>query len=357
MTTTNEAGGNIGADGKDEPQKAGETRQHKYKTGEKKAFNVDEHIDSFQSALIDRSIFFQATTKTVAEEVKVLAKKREGYQYLNSKGLYPDRSEVYSMGHHWGMTVDLNSCTGCGACTVACMAENNVPVVGKWEVSNVHEMTWLKIDRYFYGDEETPNTVFMPLMCQHCDNAPCENVCPVAATNHSSEGMNQMTYNRCVGTRYCANNCPFKVRRFNWLDYTSADIFPSNEVDMNRGIEGGESYNYMNENLTRMVLNPDVTVRTRGVIEKCSFCVQRIQEGKLTAKKEGRRLEDSDVTPACVQSCPTGAIKFGDDNNPDSEVAKAQLTKRSYVALEETNVRSSVNYLMKVINKDDGFLA
>ena len=332
----------------------GETKIHTYATGEEKPFNVDEHNEGFQGALIERSVFFQSTAKDAAKEVAKLAKKREGYQYLNSKGLYPDRKEFYGMGHHWGMAVDLNSCTGCGACTVACMAENNVPVVGKFEVNNVHEMTWLRIDRYFYGDEETPNAVYMPMMCQHCDNAPCENVCPVAATNHSSEGLNQMTYNRCVGTRYCANNCPFKVRRFNWLDYTSADIFPSNEVDMNRGTDG-EEYNYMNDNLTRMVLNPDVTVRTRGVIEKCSFCVQRIQEGKLAAKVEGRKLKDTDVTPACAQACSTGAILFGDDNNPDSEVYKLQRTQRSYIALEETNVRSSINYLMKVINKDEDF--
>ncbi|BDS15131.1 TAT-variant-translocated molybdopterin oxidoreductase [Aureispira anguillae] len=340
LTTTDEA--------------TGKTKMHKYATGEEKPFNVDEHNEGFQGALIERSVFFQSTAKDLSKEVKKLAKKREGYQYLNSKGLYPDH-EVYGMGHHWGMAVDLNSCTGCGACTVACMAENNVPVVGKFEVNNIHEMTWLRIDRYFYGDEETPNAVYMPMMCQHCDNAPCENVCPVAATNHSSEGLNQMTYNRCVGTRYCANNCPFKVRRFNWLDYTSADIFPSNEVDMNRGIDDAESYNYMNENLTRMVLNPDVTVRTRGVIEKCSFCIQRIQEGKLAAKVEGRKLQDSDVTPACQQACSTGAIIFGDDNNPNSEVYKLQRTKRSYIPLEETNVRSSVNYLMKVINKDENF--
>jgi MoCo/4Fe-4S cofactor protein with predicted Tat translocation signal len=336
---------------------AGATVMHEYKTTEKKPFNVDEHIDSFQGAFIERSIFFHATAQTVAREVKVLAKKRKKYQYLNSKGLYSGHDEVYAMGHHWGMSIDLNSCTGCGACTIACMAENNVPVVGKHEVMNVHEMTWLRIDRYYYGNEESPNTVFMPFLCQHCDNAPCENVCPVAATNHSSEGVNQMTYNRCIGTRYCANNCPFKVRRFNWLDYTSADLFPQNEVDMNRGKEGAESYNYINDNLTRMVLNPDVTVRSRGVIEKCSFCTQRIQEGKLAAKMEGRKLVDSDVTPACVQSCTTGAILFGDDNNPNSEVSKLQKTKRSYLTLEEMNIRPSINYLMKVVNKDDDFLA
>jgi molybdopterin-containing oxidoreductase family iron-sulfur binding subunit len=273
---------------------------------------------------------------------------------LNSKGLYPDHSEIYEMGHHWGMAVDLNSCTGCGACVIACHAENNVPVVGKYEVSKDHDMTWLRIDRYFYGDQETPHAVYMPMMCQHCDNAPCENVCPVAATNHSSEGLNQMTYNRCVGTRYCANNCPYKVRRFNWFDYTSADLFPSNEVDLNRGLGKEENY-YMNDNLTRMVLNPDVTVRSRGVIEKCSFCVQKIQEGKLTAKMEGRKLLDEDVNCACATACSTGAIVFGDMNNPNSEVSKLQNTKRAYVALEETNVRSSVSYLMKVTNRDENF--
>lgn len=334
---------------------SGNVVMHEYATGDKKPFNIDEEIEGFQGALIERSVFFHSTAAKVKEDVVKLAKKRSDYQHLNEKGLYPDRNEVYGMGHHWAMSVDLATCTGCGACTVACMAENNVPVVGKFEVNKVHEMTWLRIDRYFYGDQTTPNAVYMPMMCQHCDNAPCENVCPVAATNHSSEGLNQMTYNRCIGTRYCANNCPYKVRRFNWLDYTSADIFPSNEVDMNRDLEDKDEYIYMNDNLTRMVLNPDVTVRSRGVIEKCSFCVQRLQEGKLAAKMEGRRLRDSDVQPACVQACPTGGIVFGDDNNPNSDVYKLQRTKRSYIALEETNIRSSVNYLMKVTNRDENF--
>ena len=332
----------------------GETKMHKYKTGEEKPFNIDEYVDSFQGAFIERSVFFQSNSDKLDENVKVLAKKREGYQYLNSKGLYPEH-EVYEMGHHWGMAVDLNSCTGCGSCVIACHAENNVPVVGKYEVSKAHDMTWLRIDRYFYGDQETPHAVYMPMMCQHCDNAPCENVCPVAATNHSSEGLNQMTYNRCVGTRYCANNCPFKVRRFNWLDYTSADLFPSNEVDLNRGQDDKEEMYYMTENLTRMVLNPDVTVRSRGVIEKCSFCVQRIQEGKLTAKMEGRKLRDGDVKTACVSACSTNAIVFGDMNDPNSEVSKLKATKRAYIPLEETNVRSSVSYLMKVNNRDEKF--
>lgn len=333
---------------------AGDTKMHQYKTGEEKPFNVDEYIDSFQGALIERSVFFQSNTDKLEHNIDVLAKKREGYQYLNSKGLYPEH-EVYEMGHHWGMAVDLNSCTGCGSCVIACHAENNVPVVGKYEVSKAHDMTWLRIDRYFYGDQETPHAVYMPMMCQHCDNAPCENVCPVAATNHSSEGLNQMTYNRCVGTRYCANNCPFKVRRFNWLDYTSADLFPSNEVDMNRGQEGKEELYYMTDNLTRMVLNPDVTVRSRGVIEKCSFCVQKIQEAKLTAKMEQRKLRDEDINCACATACSTGAIVFGDMNDPNSQVSKMQSMKRAYIPLEETNVRSSVSYLMKVTNRDENF--
>lgn len=338
-------------------EETGATKTYKLKTGKEKPFNVDEHVEGFQGALVNRSVFFQSNSTDLVEEVDILAKKREGYQYLNSKGLYPEH-EVYKMGHHWGMAIDLSTCTGCGACTVACMAENNVPVVGKFEVNKVHEMTWLRIDRYFYGDEETPHAVYMPMMCQHCDNAPCENVCPVAATNHSSEGINQMTYNRCVGTRYCANNCPFKVRRFNWLDYTSADLFPANEVDMNRGKEEGhEDYTYMTDNLTRMVLNPDVTVRTRGVIEKCSFCIQRIQEGKLAAKIEGRKLEASDVTPACSQACPTDGIVFGDQNDKEGDLWEIMNTKRAYIALEETNVRSSVTYLMKVTNRDENFTA
>jgi MoCo/4Fe-4S cofactor protein with predicted Tat translocation signal len=331
----------------------------KNKNKEGKEINVDEQVlghRGFQGSLTNRSVFFQSTAQELQNGVASLKEKRKEYQYLNSKGLYPSREEVYGMSHWWAMSIDLNACIGCGACSIACISENNIPVVGKFEVSKAHELTWLRIDRYYYGDEETPNTAYMPMMCQHCDNAPCENVCPVAATNHSSEGLNQMTYNRCIGTRYCANNCPFKVRRFNWLDYTSADLFPSNEVDLNRGMENDEYYTYMTDNLTRMVLNPDVTVRSRGVIEKCSFCVQRIQESKLTAKVEGRRLRDGDVKVACQTACPTGAITFGDRNDKESQVAKWMGSARGYLALEEVNVRSSVTYLMKVVNKDKKFI-
>lgn len=326
------------------------------KTGEVK--NADEAalvffdyftgVEGFQGALTDRSVVYTSNVKDLAEKVEHMHHKREHAQHLNDAQIYKGHDDLYKMGHHWGMHVDLNSCTGCGACVVACMAENNIPVVGKKEVSRHHEMTWLRIDRYFYGDVNNPNAVYQPMMCQHCDNAPCENVCPVNATNHSSEGLNQMAYPRCVGTRYCANNCPYKVRRFNWLDYTTADLFPGNQPSIN-----GEDPAFGTNDLTRMVLNPDVTVRVRGVIEKCSFCVQRIQEGKLTAKLEGRRLRDSDVRPACQTSCPTGGITFGDMNNKGGELDTKLQSPLNYIALEEVNVRSSVTYTMKVNNRDE----
>ena len=321
-----------------------------------KPLNVDEKTvmtlgAGYQGGLTNRSIIYQGNLNELDELSEHIAHKRAEAQHLNEKTLYPFdeySEEFYSQGHHWTMHVDLNSCTGCGACQVACVAENNVPVVGKYEVFRHHEMTWLRIDRYFYGDYENPKVVYQPMMCQHCDNAPCENVCPVAATNHSSEGLNQMTYNRCIGTRYCANNCPYKVRRFNWLDYTTADIFASNEPTVN-----GEEIPYGADNLTRMVLNPDVTVRSRGVIEKCSFCVQRIQEGKLTAKREGRRLEDADVRPACQTACSTGAIVFGDRNDHHGDVAQRLDNPLNYLALEEINAQSSVFYAARVNNSKE----
>lgn len=262
-------------------------------------------------------------------------------------------------GHKWGMAIDLNSCIGCGNCVVSCQAENNVPVVGKDEVRRSREMHWIRIDRYFTSDmtktkakeegmglvdslgemehpSENPQVVFQPVMCQQCNHAPCETVCPVAATNHSSEGLNQMAYNRCIGTRYCANNCPYKVRRFNWFKYADNETFDFN----------------MNDSLGKMVLNPDVVVRSRGVMEKCSFCVQRIQEGKLEAKKEKRKLNDGEVKVACAQSCPADAISFGDYNNPDSAVSKAMNHERGYHLLGELNVQPNVVYLTKVRNGD-----
>lgn len=271
--------------------------------------------------------------------------------------------------HHWGMAIDLNTCTGCGACVVACNVENNVALVGRDEVINRREMHWLRIDRYYSssaspddwkGLEEAadnPEVVFQPMLCQHCNNAPCETVCPVAATTHSTEGLNQMTYNRCIGTRYCANNCPYKVRRFNWFKYHDNSQF--------------ESVNpQMNTDLGKMVLNPDVTVRSRGVMEKCTFCVQRIQLGKLNARKERRDLADGEVVTACSAACSTGAIVFGDMNNPESKVSKLlqvrplyperphvndkeALNPRAYSVLEEINVRPNIFYLTKVRNKSE----
>jgi molybdopterin-containing oxidoreductase family iron-sulfur binding subunit len=246
-------------------------------------------------------------------------------------------------GHHWALFVDLNSCTGCNACVVACSVENNVPVVGRNEVRRLHEMHWLRIDRYYTGSVDHPEAlrvVRQPVMCQHCDNAPCENVCPVAATNHSSEGINQMAYNRCIGTRYCNNNCPYKVRRFNWYDYTGADSIPFNRKDA-----AG-----MSTDLKRMVLNPDVVVRAKGVIEKCSFCIQRIQEGKLEAKNKGSLLQDGDIKTACQQACPAKAITFGDMNDEHSVVSKMMKDPRRYHLLEELHTLPSVAYLTRVRN-------
>jgi len=311
-------------------------------------------VTGYQGSLTERTIVRKTNLADIEQFVEDLHHEREHHQHLNEQSIYDGFDDVYAEGHHWGMYVDLNACTGCGSCSVACMAENNVPVVGKAEVARHHEMSWLRIDRYYYGDVENPNVIYQPLMCQHCDNAPCENVCPVAATNHSSEGLNQMTYNRCVGTRYCANNCPFKVRRFNWLDYTNSDLMGGNDYDINN--EGDDKPFYA-DNLTRMVLNPDVTVRSRGVIEKCSFCVQRIQEGKLTAKREGRALINADVKTACQTACPTGAITFGDQNIKDGELAMKFNSPLNYILLEEINVRASVQYSAKVINRDEALNA
>ncbi|MEO1052571.1 MAG: TAT-variant-translocated molybdopterin oxidoreductase [Bacteroidota bacterium] len=270
--------------------------------------------------------------------------------------------------HHWGLTIDLTSCTGCSACVVACHVENNVPAVGKEEVINRRDMHWMRIDRYYSSDAPAddleglekaaanPEVTFQPMMCQHCNNAPCETVCPVAATTHSSEGLNQMTYNRCIGTRYCANNCPYKVRRFNWFKYHDNEQF-------------AQSNPQMNTDLGKMVLNPDVTVRSRGVMEKCSLCVQRIQYGKLEAKKEKRPVKDGEIVTACAAACTTGAIVFGDMNDEESRISKLLKIKtkkednykvdnkyvaepRAYNVLEEIGVKPNVFYLTKIRNKD-----
>jgi MoCo/4Fe-4S cofactor protein with predicted Tat translocation signal len=268
-----------------------------------------------------------------------------GKDFVKDATLYPWHDKP---GMKWGMSIDLNTCTGCSACVVACHAENNVPVVGKIEVARYHEMHWLRIDRYFTGDHENPDVVFQPMLCQHCDNAPCENVCPVSATNHSSEGLNQMAYNRCIGTRYCANNCPYKVRRFNWADYTGSDSFPDNQ----KGVVSDATM-MMTDDLPRMVLNPDVTVRSRGVMEKCTFCVQRLQDGKLNAKKLDRPVIDGEIQTACMQACPTSAIIFGNVNDKQSRVSKIrneEQKERMFYVLEQLHVLSNVNYLAKIRN-------
>ena len=237
-------------------------------------------------------------------------------------------------GHQWGMSVDLNSCTGCGACTIACQAENNIQVIGKDQVRNRRIMHWIRIDRYYSENPQNPKVSFQPVMCQHCGNAPCENVCPVAATPHSEDGLNQMAYNRCVGTKYCINNCPYKVRRFNWFQY----------------VKNGKFDYASNSDLGRMVLNPDVTVRSRGVVEKCSMCIQRIQQAKQLAKLQGRPIADGEFQTACAQACPGNAIVFGDLYNPESRLTKLFADKRNYHLLEELHTLPSVGYLTKVRN-------
>lgn len=241
--------------------------------------------------------------------------------------LWPD--DHAREGTRFGMTIDLADCTGCSACVVSCQAENNVPVVGKDEVRRHREMHWLRIDRYWAGDgDDAVTAVHQPMLCQHCGNAPCETVCPVLATVHGREGLNQQVYNRCVGTRYCANNCPYKVRRFNWFDYRRDD------------------------RLANMALNPDVTIRSRGVMEKCSFCVQRILEARAEARRKGAAVADGDVSPACEQSCPTRAITFGDLADPESRVSRAARGPRAYVVLGELNVKPSVRYLAAVRRRE-----
>lgn len=275
----------------------------------------------------------------------------ESGRFADSHKSYDLWNKFESPGHKWVMAIDLNACTGCGACIVACNIENNIPVVGRDEVRRRREMHWMRIDRYYtieedgvdytkeddianLNDFQNVKVVHQPMMCQHCEHAPCETVCPVLATVHSSEGLNHMAYNRCFGTRYCANNCPYKVRRFNWFNYWNDSRFD----------------NYLNNEFTQLVLNPDVTTRSRGVMEKCSMCIQRIQAGKLQAKIEGRPLKDGDIKLACSGVCSANAMIFGDANDPNSEVSKALRSERIYYVLEEINVQPNIGYMTKVRN-------
>ncbi len=298
-----------------------------------------------------------------SHSIHIHQKGHDVHQNPNDFGLWQEHP-VEHVGHRWGMSIDLTSCDGCGVCIIACHSENNVPVVGKDEVRRARDMHWLRMDRYFSTDEDenkraydenpkendfdyslmeipedNPSVVFMPMMCQHCNHAPCETVCPVAATTHSSEGLNMMAYNRCIGTRYCANNCPYKVRRFNWFNYRDYKKF--------------DNVNITHDETARLALNPDVVVRSRGVMEKCSFCVQRIQEGKLNAKKEGRVLVDGDVAPACADACHNGSITFGDWNDTTSEVRGLSQNDRAYQALEEIGIKPNVWYQVKVNNVEE----
>ena len=320
------------------------------KTGRKVELAVTQEHGALEGRGAD--ILRQSTS----EDWKKNASNADYFKKMGIDAHAPENFSLYTNPplddvHAWGMTVDLNSCIGCSACMVACQSENNSPIVGKEQVIKGREMHWMRMDRYFAsegGDEDEPEMVSQPMMCQQCENAPCETVCPVNATVHSEDGLNVMAYNRCIGTRYCANNCPFKVRRFNFFDYNQ------------RSITSLYKWNLLTEKSTpetiQMQKNPNVTVRMRGVMEKCTFCVQRIQEAKITAKVHARDTEGTPQVPAdvftsaCAQVCPTDAIVFGDINNPKSRIAKLKEDQRGYRLLEYLNTQNRVWYLARIRN-------
>jgi Fe-S-cluster-containing dehydrogenase component len=269
-----------------------------------------------------RDIARQWTISEFAKRMEHVHAEKAEHEEIPS--LYDEHEHT---GQRWGMAIDLSSCVGCGACVVACQSENNIPVVGPEQVNKGRSMHWIRIDRYYEGEGDKVSAIHEPMLCQQCDNAPCETVCPVQATNHGPDGINQMAYNRCVGTRYCANNCPYKVRRFNFLDFTS---------------ETPESM--------QLAFNPEVSVRPRGVMEKCNFCVQRVNNAKQVVKREGRELKDGDITPACGASCPASAIVFGDLNDPQSQVSKLSRSNRGFHILEELGTKPAITYLAALKN-------
>ena len=291
------------------------TTQHHHIMGKEGAEREEESV-----AALQRKLVRGATLEEFRKDPAVT--REEGEE--NGPSIYPPYP--YN-GNAWGMTIDLNSCIGCNACVVACQSENNIAVVGKEQVANGREMQWIRIDTYFEGGLENPGIYNQAVPCMHCENAPCEYVCPVGATVHSPEGLNEMIYNRCVGTRYCSNNCPYKVRRFNfelWSDWTTPSLKP--------------------------MRNPDVTVRSRGVMEKCTYCIQRINRVKLAAEKEDREIHDGEILTACQQTCPAQAIVFGNINDKDSRVAKMKAQTRNYGILEDLNTRPRTTYLAKLRN-------
>ena len=292
------------------------------KTGRRQTLVTTQHHYSMEDRQLIR-------TGTVAEYGKDPASitRTDELPPAKSDTLY--RNYSYQ-GLAWGMAIDLNTCIGCSACTIACQAENNIPVVGKEQVAAGREMHWIRVDRYYRGEVQNPATFHQPVPCMQCEDAPCELVCPVGATVHSEEGLNQMVYNRCVGTRYCSNNCPYKVRRFNFLEY-----------DVNR---------FEARPPLKLMRNPDVTVRTRGVMEKCTYCVQRINAVKIEAEKANRPMRDGEIIPACAQACPAEAIVFGDINDPNSRVAKLKASPLNYALLQELNTRPRTTYLAKLTN-------